>query len=188
MLMLMSVSILVLSGCGGGSLDNSPLIDQETTEGIPNNSLDTYDTEKVLAGSWMALNNTYEYGTQSFGFRLNAARLKFESVDIKGTVAQSKISSRQEWFSTYTSNDVHVDLGVQSLGLDFDAKTGTMIHQGKDKWRCNIDGDTKILMNITVSSDNVIQVNYQGISHSLYRNIGAAYDFTLIFRKEEYSR
>ena len=188
MLILMGMSVFLLSGCGGGSLDSGNPIDPETTEGIPNNSPDTYDTQKVLEGSWLAINSTYEYSVKNFSFRLNSARLTFDSVDIKGTVAQSKISSRQEWFSFYTSSDVNIDLGVQSLGLDFDARTGTMIHQGKDRWRCNIDGDTKILMNILVSSDNVIQVNYQGTAGNLYRNTGADYNLTLIFRKQEYSR
>ena len=188
MLIVMGFAVFVLSGCGGGSLDTGDPIDSEPQQTIPNNSPDTYDTQSLLEGSWMAIDSTYQYSTEYFNFRLNSARLTFTSVDIKGTVAQSKVSSRQEWFADYESNDVYVDLGVQSLGLDFDSRTGTMIHQGKDNWRCNIDGDNKILMNITVSSDTIIRVNYQGISRSLYGSIGAEYDFTLTFRKEEYNR
>ena len=63
-----------------------------------------------------------------------------------------------------------------------------MIHQGKDRWRCNIGGDNKVLMNIVVSSDTLISVNYQGVSSVLFQNMKAEYNFTLNFRKEEYSR
>lgn len=184
-MMVMAVAVFALSGCGGGSIDESTS-DGETP--IPNNSPDTYDTEKVLEGSWQVVDSEYTFDADDFNFRLNSARLAFASTDIKGTVAQSKVSSRQEWHSTYTSGDTKFDLGINSLGLDFDSKTGTMIHQGKDRWRCNIDGDNKVLMNIVVSSDTLIQVNYQGVSGTLFQNTKAEYNFTLNFRKEEYSR
>ena len=186
-MMVMTVAVFALSGCGGGSLDPNKSYDDEETS-IPNNSPDTYDTEKVLEGSWQAIDSEYTFDAENFSFRLNSARLSFASTDIKGTVAQSKVSSRQEWHSTYTSSDVKVDLGINSLGLDFDSKTGTMVHQGKDRWRCNIDGDNKVLMNIVVSSDTLIQVNYQSVSGVLYNRTKAEYNFTLNFRKEEYSR
>ena len=187
LMMVMAVAVFALSGCGGGSLDPDKSYDEETPS-IPNNSPDTYDTEKVLEGSWQAVDSEYTFNADYFNFRLNSARLTFASTDIKGTVAQSKVSSRQEWHSTYTSGDVRTDLGINSLGLDFDTKTGTMIHQAKDRWRCNVDGDNKILMNIVVSSDSFIQVNYQGVSGVLFQNTKAEYNFTLNFRKEEYTR
>ncbi len=178
--------VFAFSGCGGGSLDPET---SHSEPSVPNDLPDTYDTQKVLAGSWRAIDSEYEFSTDSyFGFRLNSALLVFDSVDIKGTVAQAKVSSRQEWFTAYTSSDLTVDLGVQNIGLDFDSRTGTMIHQGKDRWRCNVDGDSKILMNITVSSDTVIKVNYQGVTGVLYDNTVAEYDFTLNFRKETYTR
>ena len=187
LMMVMAVAVFTLSGCGGGSLDPDKSYDEETPS-IPNNSPDTYDTEKVLEGSWQAVDSEYTFQADDFSFRLNAASLTFSSTDIKGTVAQSKVSSHQEWYSSYTSSDVRTDLGVNSLGLDFASKTGTMIHQGKDRWRCNIGGDNKVLMNIVVSSDTLISVNYQGVSGVLFQNTKAEYNFTLNFRKEEYSR
>lgn len=187
MLIVMGFAVFVFSGCGGGSLDTGTPLNVEPKYTIPNDYPDTYDTQSVLEGSWLAIDSTYEYSAESFNFRLNSARLTFASVDIKGTVAQAKVSSSQEWFADYASTDVNIDLGVRSLGLDFDSRTGTMIHQGKDNWRCNIDGDNKVLMNITISSDTIIKVNYQGVTDTLYRDTVAEYDFTLNFRKENYT-
>lgn len=183
---VMGLFVFLVAGCGGGSLD--PEDSTETEQTIPNNSPDTYDTEKVLEGTWRVSDSSYEFSAGNFEFRLNSALLTFASTDIKGTVAQSKVTSVQEWYTDYTSGDVNVDLGIQSLGLNFNAQTGTMIHQGKDKWRCNIDGENKVLMNITVSSDTIIHVNYQGTTGVIYDNNSVGYNFTLNFRKEEYNR
>ena len=183
---VMGLFVFLVAGCGGGSLD--PESSTETEQSIPNNSPDTYDTEKVLEGTWRASDSSYEFSAGNFSFRLNSAVLTFSSTDIKGTVAQSKVTSVHEWYTDYTSGDVDIDLGIQSLGLNFNAQTGTMIHQGKDKWRCNIDGENKVLMNITVSSDTIINVNYQGTTGVIYDNNSVGYNFTLNFRKEEYNR
>jgi len=188
MLFMMSFCVFVLSGCGGGSLDGEISSETQNNQTIPNDYPDTYDTESLLEGSWRAADSSYEFSTERFTFRLNSAYLTFNSTDIKGTIAQSTVSSRQEWQASYDDedNDYIIDLGIRSLDIDFDNETATMIHQGKDNWRCNIDGNNKILMNITVSGDTLIRVNYQGTARNLYNNIGAEYNFTLTFRKEQY--
>ena len=183
---VMGLFVFLVAGCGGGSLD--PEESSETEQSIPNNSPDTYDTERVLEGTWRVSDSSHEFSAGNFSFRLNSAVLTFTSTDIKGTVAQSKVTSLQEWYTDYTSSDINIALGIQSLGLNFNAQTGTMIHQGKDRRRCNIDGDNKVLMNIAVSSDAVIRVNYQGTTGIIYDNHSVGYNFTLNFRKEEYSR
>lgn len=186
MLAVIGLLVFAISGCGGGSLD--PETSTETEQTIPNDSPDTYDTQRLLEGSWRALDDSYEFSAEDFSFRLNSALLAFSSTDIKGTVAQSKITSHQYWYTDYTSGDVVLDLGLRTLGLDFYGETGTMIHQGKDRWRCNIDGESKVVMNIEVLSETLIEVNYQGVTGVIHDNTGAAYDFTLTFRKEEYTR
>ena len=161
----------------------------DTTEGgspaIPNDEPDTYDTQAVLEGSWRTIDGEVSFTADDFTFRLNSAALSFASTDVNGTVAQALVTSNQEWHSVLASGDVNIDLGIRSLDLDFAAETGTMIHQGRDRWRCNVDGEVKTLMNITVSSDTLIRVNYQGTAKRLYGNMGAEYNFTLNFRKEQ---
>ena len=181
----MALLVFAVAGCGGGSIDPDT---ESTVPTIPNDSHDTYDTQGVLEGSWRALDESYTFSNAYFTFRLNSALLTFASTDIKGTVAQSKVTSHQQWYTHYINGSAYVDLGLQTLGLDFSGQTGTMIHQGTDKWRCNVDGDTNVVMNITVSSDTVIQVNYQGVTPAMHNNTGTVYDFTLAFRKEEYTR
>lgn len=187
-MMVMVMGVFTLSGCGGGSLDPDTSDEAELT--IPNNLPDTYDTEKILEGSWRVLDEEYTFSAEYFSFRLNYAFLRFDSVDIMGTVTQSKVTSNQDWYTYYTGSTSSYSryLGMDSLGLNFERATGTMIHQGRDKWRCNVGGVNKIVMNITVLSENTISVNYQGVTDVLYNNIGAAYSFTLTFRKEEYTQ
>ena len=186
-MMVMLLAVFAVSGCGGGSLDPEDS-SGETEQSIPNNSPDTYDTQSILEGSWRALDDSYEFSAEYLTFRLNSALLTFSSTDIKGTVAQSKVTSHQYWYAYYTYGTLYTDLGLQTLGLDFSGETGTMIHQGKDRWRCNVDGNSKVVMNIEVISENVITVNYQGVTGALYNGYGTAYNFTLTFRKEEYAR
>ena len=186
--MVMVMGVFALSGCGGGSLD--PETSEETALEIPNDVPDTYNTGKVLEGSWRVLDEEYSFSSEYFSFMLNYAFLKFESVDIMGTVTQSKVTSNQDWHAYYTGSTSTYSryLGIDSLGLDFERETGTMIHQGKDKWRCNVGGTNKIVMNITVLSENTISVNYQGVTDTLYNSMGSEYSFTLTFRKEEYTK
>ena len=188
MITVMGLFVAVLSGCGGGSIDPENTTEQNLT--IPNDYPDTYDTGKVLEGSWQAIDNGsggYDFSGTYFLFRLNSASLSFTSTDIRGTVAQPKITSHQEWHTNLISEDA--DIGINSLGLNFEGKRGTMIHQGRDSWRCtvNINDDSKIAMNITVISETLITVQFIGTSDVIYGNIGTQYDFTLTFRKEQYT-
>ncbi|MBQ7168978.1 MAG: hypothetical protein IJR63_03640 [Synergistaceae bacterium] len=180
--------MFAVTGCSGsgGSLEPSDPAEQEIT--IPNDYPDTYDTERVLEGTWRTVDENYEASSTYFRFVLNSASLTFTSTDIEGTVAQSSITSRQEWYTSLISGDVEIDLGINSLGLNFDGETGTMIHQGKDSWRCNVDGNSKTAMNIKVLSETLITVGFKGTTGSIYNGIGTLYDFTLTFRKEQYAR
>ena len=182
MLMAMCVFAFALSGCGGGSLDGNV---GDDTGPNPVNVPDTYSTQKVLKGSWSAINSLYEFEAAKFGFRLNSARLTFDEVSLTQSTGLALVTSRHEWYTDYTSGDKVFDLGVQSLGLSFDQEYGRMIHQEKDKWRCNVDAENKLLMNIAVSSDKIISVNYQGVTPVIFNGEGAEYNFTLNFRKEE---
>ncbi|MBR4196217.1 MAG: hypothetical protein IKQ95_05830 [Synergistaceae bacterium] len=181
MIAVIGIFVAVLSGCGGGSLDSTNSGNQDTLN-IP----DTYRTQEVLSGAWSAIDSTSQFSAGNFGFRLSSARLTFDSVDMSGSVAYATVGSAQEWHTSYTSGDEHINLGIQNLGLTFSNEAGRMIHQAKDKWRCNVDGDSaKTLMNITVSSDKIIRVNYQGVTPAMYAGYSAEYSFTLNFRKEE---
>lgn len=182
MFMAMCALLFALSGCGGGSLDGDV---SEDTAPNPVSVPDTYNTSEVLSGIWSAINSTYSFSAENFSFSLISARLSFDSINMSSSVADALITSRQEWYADYTSGDTAIDLGIQSLGLDFDSRTGRMIHQQKDKWRCNVSADSRVVMNITVSSDKIISVNYQGVTPALYRNRKSEYNFTLNFRKEE---
>ncbi len=184
MLMAMCVFAFALSGCGGGSLDGNV---GDDTGPNPVSVPDTYSTQEVLEGSWSAINSLYEFEAAKFGFRLNSARLTFDYISLTQSVGEALVTSNHEWYADYTSGDKVFDLGVQDLGLSFDKEAGRMIHQEKDKWRCNVDTESgnKILMNITVSSDKIIRVNYQDVTPVLFNGERAEYNFTLNFRKEE---
>ncbi len=188
MLMAMCVFAFALSGCGGGSLDGNV---GDDTGPNPVSVPDTYSTQEVLKGSWSAINSLYEFEASNFGFRLNSARLTFDYISLTQSIGEALVTSSHEWYADYTSGDKVFDLGVQDLGLSFDKEAGRMIHQEKDKWRCNVDTESgnKILMNIAISSDKIISVNYQGVTPVLFKDAAkeykTEYNFTLNFRKEE---
>ena len=184
MLMAMCVFAFALSGCGGGSLDGNV---GDDTGPNPVSVPDTYSTQEVLKGSWSAINSLYEFEAAKFGFRLNSARLTFDYISLTQSIGEALVTSNHEWYADYTSGDKVFDLGVQDLGLSFDKEAGRMIHQEKDKWRCNVDTESgnKLLMNIAISSDKIIRVNYQGVTPVLFNGEAAEYNFTLNFRKEE---
>ena len=182
----MCMFVFAVSGCGGGSLDGS-VGDDPTPD--PVSVPDTYNTREVLEGAWLVTDATSSFTAGRFTFRLNSARLIFDSIDMTASTADAFITSRQGWYTDFTSGDVTIDLGIQDLGLSFEREAGRMIHQEKDKWRCNVGAESstkRIVMNITVVTDKVITVNYQGVTPDLYLGAWEAdYNFTLTFRKEE---
>ncbi|MBQ3455698.1 MAG: hypothetical protein IJG36_04615, partial [Synergistaceae bacterium] len=65
-----------------------------------------------------------------------------------------------------------------------------LTHQGRDNWRCTVpvaDG-RRIVMNIAITSQNAINVNYQGVARNIYSGIGTTYNFSLNFRKKDESQ
>lgn len=195
MIFVMAMCVFMAGGCGGGSLDSSSGSGTDTGTdtdiGTLNEYQDTHDTAKILTGSWNVMDREYTYTTDDgvFEFRLYAAYLNFDSVDLGPKTGTAIVSSKQEWQGIYydASEDKYHGLGIVSLDLDFDSTDIELTHQGRDNWRCTVpvsDG-RRIVMNITVNSENAIVVNYQGVARNIYEHLGTTYNFSLNFRKKD---
>ena len=108
MLLVMCMFVFALSGCGGGSLDGNSGDDDSS---IPNNTADTYDTAKVLAGEWSVLNDTIntinlERNDTTIQMRMISARMNLADVYLEdnGGVLSIK-NSKQEWYVLITTTD-----------------------------------------------------------------------------------
>ena len=194
MIFVMAMCVFMAGGCGGGSMDENSSTDTDTDTETLNEYQDTYSTAEILTGSWNVMDREYTYTTDDslFELRLYAVYLDFASIDLGPKTGTAIVSSRQEWQGLYNdpSADLATGLGIVSLDLDFDSTATELTHQGRDNWRCTVpvaDG-RRIVMNIAITSQNAINVNYQGVARNIYSGIGTTYNFSLNFRKKDESQ
>ncbi len=162
MLMAMCALVFALSGCGGGSLDGDVSDNNDTSNTIPNNDPDSYNTAQVLSGEWSVLNDTINTisltrNDTTIQMRLIAARMRLADVYINGNGGSLSVTdSRQEWYVLITRSDYQTnyvpyidDDGVVRYMLEiedvytYDSDTVSsdinssvlMTRAGKDKWR-----------------------------------------------------
>ena len=159
MLFAMCMLVFALSGCGGGSLDSNS---DTTSDTIPNNTADTYDTANVLAGEWSVLNDTVDtislrYNDTNIQMRMISARMNLADVYLEdnGGILSIK-NSKQEWYVLVTTTDyqtrsvpyidedgnLRYQIEIEEV-YEYDSDTVSsdinssvlMTHAGKNKWR-----------------------------------------------------
>ena len=182
MLFAMCMFVFALSGCGGGSLDSNS---DTTSDTIPNNTADTYDTANVLAGEWSVLNDTVDtislrYNDTNIQMRMISARMNLADVYLEdnGGILSIK-NSKQEWYVLVTTTDYQTrsvpyidEDGNLRYQIEIEEVSSVlMTHAGKNKWRFEFIKDNGELnrqatsMNIEITSESTIHVKQQDIVH-----------------------
>ena len=174
MLVAMCLFVFAVSGCGGGSLDGNVGDNDNTSESIPNNEPDSYDTAKVVAGEWSVLSDSNTISTlnltrnqYTIQMRLISARMNLDDVLINGNGGNLRVKeSKQEWYVLITTSSedfyyvpyidedgqVQYRLALRTQYL-YDSDTVSsdinsdvrMTRSGKDKWRFEFIKDNEEL-------------------------------------------
>ncbi|MBQ7543387.1 MAG: hypothetical protein IJT02_00410 [Synergistaceae bacterium] len=184
LMIVLAVSVLVFSGCGG-SKDS-----EESSEGgdtdIPNNTPDTYNTAYVLSGRWDVIDQSVTVDADytndtTLSLTLSTASLTFADTQITGTRGLSTITLHETW-NAYIDADVRVYFGLVAVNLD--DQVMSLIKQGADNWRCEVLDTYKTVMNIEILAENLIKLTEHRIA-PVSGDVLIEYDNELTFRKKE---
>ena len=162
----------MLSGCGGSAdtSSNSGNGISDTTGNESSDSpatnessdipADTYEVKEVLDGSWVVMDSevviAVDYGDTTINMRLFSAGIDISNVSLDSktaTTGTATISSYETWHVTDNSN---TPMGTYSV--KFDNKAMTLVNAGKDQWRCSVYDSQRAVINITLLSENTINI------------------------------
>ena len=211
MLAAMCLFVFAVSGCGGGSLDGN-VGDEDTSNSIPNNAPDSYDTEKVLAGEWSVLNDSNTISTvnltrnqYTIQMRLISARMNLDDVLISGNGGSLSVKeSKQEWYVLLTTSyedpylvpyiddedgQLKYRLALRTL-YSYDSDTVSsdinssvlMTRSGKDKWRFEFIKDNNEL-NKKATAMN-IEITSETTIHVKQQDIITVASFDVFYETE----
>ena len=174
-------SAAFLSGGCGGSADST----SEDNTTITNDEPDTYNTQDILNGTWIVIdqdniNITAEYSDTTLDMSLITASITFSRTSITGTSGVSFITSHETWHA-FLVGDVRQHLGIQSVNID--NQVMSMIQSEADTWRCELYDQYRTVMIITVLSPNVIQVSERRIA-VINDTEGIDYEVTFTMKKQ----
>ena len=185
LMVMLSLAVFMFSGCGG-SKDSS---DSETENtDIPNNSPDTYNTESVLQGAWVVVDqeiiiDAVYSGDVELSLYLVTASMDFSSTDITGTSGTSTVSIHEIWRTSLSDSLPEAEI----IPINFDSQFVNMFKSGADKWRCEMSDTYKNVFNVEVLAKNLIQVTAHkvtAITSGTYSGYQLEYETTLTFRKK----
>lgn len=181
-LFVLGLAMFAFSGCGG-SADTE---ESSESEDIPNNRPDTYDTADVLGGRWDVIDQEVKIEADytddiTLEMMLSTASLTFADTQITGTRGLSTVTLHETW-NAYLDGDTRLYIGIIPINLDNEIVS--MIKQGADNWRCEIQDMYKTVMNIEILAANLIKLTEHRIA-PISGDILIEYDNELTFRKKE---
>ena len=179
--MVVFCAAFLAGGCGG-SADSSSDTEDNT---IANDMPDTYNTQDVLNGTWIvidqdSINITVDYSSTTMEMRLITASLTFSNTNISGTSGVSFVTSHETWHA-FLEGDVRTYMGVQTINID--NQVMSMIQSEADIWRCELYDQYRTVMNITILSPTVIQVSERRIA-VINDTEGVDYEVTFTMKKQ----
>ena len=177
-MVIIMCSAAFLSGGCGGSADSAS---ENTT--IANDEPDTYNTQEILNGTWIVIdqdNISVTVDSSNLEMRLITASITLSNTNITGTSGVSFITSHETWHM-FLGGDTRNYLGIQAVNID--NQVMSMIQSEADKWRCELYDQYRTVMNITVLSQNVIQVTEHRIAE-INDTEGVDYEVTFTMKKQ----
>ena len=212
MLAAMCLFVFAVSGCGGGSLDGNVGDNDNTSESIPNNEPDSYNTAEVLAGEWSVLSDSNTISTlnltrnqYTIQMRLISARMNLDDVLISGNGGSLSVKeSKQEWYVLLTTSyedpylvpyiddedgQLKYRLALRTL-YSYDSDTVSsdinssvlMTRSGKDKWRFEFIKDNNEL-NKQATAMN-IEITSETTIHVKQQDIITVASFDVFYETE----
>ena len=212
MLAAMCLFVFAVSGCGGGSLDGNVGDNDNTSESIPNNEPDSYNTAEVLAGEWSVLSDSNTISTlnltrnqYTIQMRLISARMNLDDVLISGNGGSLSVKeSKQEWYVLLTTSyedpylvpyiddedgQLKYRLALRTL-YSYDSDTVSsdinssvlMTRSGKDKWRFEFIKDNNEL-NKKATAMN-IEITSETTIHVKQQDIITVASFDVFYETE----
>ena len=177
------VAAFLSGGCGGSASSSSSGNSDDKT--IANNEPNTYDTQTVLNGTWIVINQedisvTVDSSDNTLDMLLITASMTFSNTYINGSSGMSFVTSHETWHS-FLNGDTRTHMGIQSINLDNQAMT--MMQAGADKWRCEVYDQYRNVLNIEILAENVIQVSEHRIA-ALDGSIVIDYEVTFTMKKQ----
>ena len=175
------LAVFAFSGCGGSADTGEPPAENENTS-IPNSMPDTYDTARVIAGTWEFMGDPVEitanYGEDAvLNIYLASAAMTVSDVKISGTSGTAVITLHEAWQTT--SGDMYMGL----MNISIDDQATDLVKSGQDYWRCEVyDSDIEIL-NIRLLEEDIIEVSEHRTAAIGSGNV-LIYDSTMTLRKK----
>ncbi|MBQ7219731.1 MAG: hypothetical protein IJS28_02000 [Synergistaceae bacterium] len=181
LVMVMCAAVCLSGGCGG-SADSS---DTSGDTSIPNDEPDTYNTQNVLNGTWVVIDQeeisiTVDYGENTLDMLLVTASMTFSNTNIEGSSGVGFITSHETWHA-FLNSGTRSYLGIKTLNID--DQVMSMKQSGADQWRCELYDQYRTVMYITVLSQNIIQVSEHRIA-DIDDNAGIDYEVTFTMKKQ----
>ncbi|MBQ6774366.1 MAG: hypothetical protein IJP48_09940 [Synergistaceae bacterium] len=145
LLVIMLLSVLFISGCGGsvggsGSNSDSTTEDETTTNDettTPNSTPDTNDIAAVLNSKWIGLTGSgtvLDSGANTYEWILAKADITFSDVYISGDTGSTTVTSHFIW-SVKNPDGAYV--GTEHI--DREDQAADMIRAGSDSWICEYE-------------------------------------------------
>ena len=184
LVIVMFGAVVLAGGCGGSADSSSDTSSGDTS--VPNNEPDTYDTQDVLNGTWVVIDQeeisiAAEYGEDTMTLLLITASMTFSNTNITGSSGVSFITSHETWHA-FLDTTPRSHMGIKSLNID--DQVMSMKQSGADQWRCELYDQYRTVMYITVLSQNIIQVTERRIA-VIDDSVGIDYEVTFTMKKQD---